>query len=293
MLRRLSWPLVFVASLVIVSALARPPQRFSQQVHMPPLLPRVEVVRVLAAPLLHLATDYYWIQTIQAVGIAATPEEYRDIYDYADLVTDLDPSFRQVYPFVGAVIPVARWDGGWANTEESTRILEKGLKHDPKNIYLRILLSYNLTVFQKDFQKAAKLLEETSRLPGAPSHVAGLATRLYAQAGDFDAGLALASSLAGSAEQPEVRELFERRVLEVQLERLLEQVDAAAAAYQKREGRVPPNLQVLVAAGDLPGMPEDPLGGEILLDATGRARSSAQEKRLTDTVRMQLQEVSP
>lgn len=243
--------------------------------------------------MLHLVTDYYWIQTIQAVGVAATPEQYRDIYDYADLVTDLDPSFRQVYPFTGAVIAVPLGGGRWANTRESTLILEKGLKHDPNNIYLRILLSYNLTLFQRDYQRAAKLLEETARLPGAPRHVAGLATRLYAQAGDFDAGLALAASLAESAEEPEMRELFERRVLEVQLERVLERVDKAVEAWRQREGRPPPDVRALVVAGLLPSLPEDPLGGSIVLDETGRARSTAQEKRLTDTVRMQLQEVSP
>jgi len=253
----------------------------------------VEVVRTLGAPWLHLVTDYYWIQTIQAVGMAATPEQYRDIYDYAQLVTDLDPGFRQVYPFTGAVIAVNVGDGRWVNTEESTRILEKGLKYDPDNIYLRILLSYNLTVFQKDFQRAAKLLEETAKLPGAPSHVAGLATRLYAQAGDFDAGLALASSLAESAEEPEMQAFFERRVLEVQLERVLERVDEAVALWRQREGRAPPDVQALVSAGLLPSLPEDPLGGRIVLDETGRARSTEQQKRLTDTVQMQLQEVSP
>jgi hypothetical protein len=277
----------------LVAWLAKPPQRFAQGPHLPPLLPRIEVLRALGAPLLHLVTDYYWIQTIQAVGAAATPAQYRDIYDYADLVTDLDPSFRQVYPFAGAVIAVPLGNGRWANTQESTLILEKGLKHDPDNIYLRILLSYNLTVFQKDFERAAKLLEETAKLPGAPSHVAGLATRLYAQAGDFDAGLALASSLAESAEEPEMKELFERRVLEVQLERVLEQVDAAVTAWRQREGRPPPDVRALVSAGLLPSMPEDPLGGRIVLDDTGRARSTAQQKRLTDTVRMQLEEVSP
>jgi hypothetical protein len=297
MLRRMVWPLVLLASAMVVALSATPPQLAQQTAakHLPPLLPRVEVIRALGAPILYTVVDYYWIQTIQAVGVASTVEQYRDIYDYAQFVTELDPRFLHVYPFTGAVIPVAVGRGKWANTEESTRILEKGVAQYPEHVYMRLLLSYNLTVFHQDYKRAAKVLEETARLPGAPEHVLGLATRLYAQAGDFDAGLALASSLADSGEDPEVRELFAQRVVELQLERVLDQVDEATSAYRKRQGRLPPNVRALVDAGDLPAMPEDPLGGSIFLDERGRARSSAQQKRLTDNIlREQVQkEVSP
>jgi hypothetical protein len=293
MLRRLSWPLILVLSLAAVVSFSEPPRPVvTSQGHLPPLLPRVELVRTLGAPVLHLVTDYYWIQMIQVVGRASRVEEYRDIFDYAWFITELDPRFRAVYPFAGAVLPVSLGRGKFANAEESRRILEKGLTQYPDHIYMRILLSYNLTVYQRDFEAAAKLLQETAALPGAPSHVLPLATRLYAQAKDFDKGLTLAQSLAESAEDPETRELFARRVQELKLERVLEQVDAAVEAWRQREGRLPPDVRALVATGDLPALPVDPFGGEIVLDEEGRSRSTAERKRLTDTLRMDL-EVTP
>ncbi|MBZ4422721.1 hypothetical protein K8638_40420 [Myxococcus sp. RHST-1-4] len=254
------------------------------------MLPRLEVVRAVGAPIHHLVTDYFWIQTIQAVGKASTRHEYRDIYDYADMVTELDPKFRQVYVFAGVAIPFTGRNGKWFNTEESTRLLEKGLRNFPDYVYLRIILAYNLSTFHQQYERAAKILEEASKLPDAPEYLPGLATRLHAQAGNFDAGLELARSLAESSDEPETRELFERRVMELELERELSRVDAAVQAYRQREGRLPSGVQALVDAGDLPRLPEDPLGGVIQLDAEGRGHSTAQEKRLTDFARTSMEE---
>lgn len=288
---RLIWSAVFAVSVVLCVALAAPPRRPAYQGHTPPLLPRLEVVRAIGAPIHHLVTDYYWIQTIQAVGKAKTPAEHRDIFDYANMVTDLDPKFRQVYVFAGVSIAYPL-GGRWLNGEESTRLLEKGLEHFPDYVYLRIMLAYNLSTFHRQYERAAKIVEEASRMPDAPPYLAGLATRLHAQAGNFDAGLDFARSLAESAEEPETRELFERRVKEIELERELSHVDAAVQRYQQRVGSLPPGVDALVRAGDLPHMPEDPLGGDIELDATGRSYSTAQEKRLTDFARANM-EASP
>jgi len=287
---RLLWSLVLALSLALCAVLASPPQRPTRRGHIPPLLPRLEVVRAVGAPIHHLVTDYFWIQTIQAVGKASNRGEYRDIYDYADLVTELDPKFRQVYVFAGVSIPFTRRDGKWFNTEESTRLLEKGLRNFPDHVQLRITLAYNLSTFHHQYERAATIIEEASRLPDAPEYLAGLATRLHAQSGNFDAGLELARSLAQSSPEPETRELFERRVLELELERELKRVDAAVQTYQQREGRLPSGLQALVEAGDLPRIPDDPLGGVIQLDPEGRGHSTAQEKRLTDFARTSMEE---
>ncbi|WP_240359153.1 tetratricopeptide repeat protein [Pyxidicoccus trucidator] len=287
---RLFWSLVLALSVTLCVVLAAPPQRPGRQGHLPPLLPRLQVLRAVGAPIHHLVTDYFWIQTIQAVGKAGTRHEYRDIYDYADLVTELDPKFRQVYLFAGVAIPFHARGGKWFNIEESTRLLEKGLRNFPDHVSLRIMLAYNLSTFHRQYERAARIVEEASRLPDAPEYLAGLATRLHAQAGNFDAGLDFARSLAESSDEPETRELFERRVKELELERELSRVDAAVQAYQRREGRLPPGLQALVEAGDLPRIPEDPLGGVIELDAEGRGHSTAQEKRLTDFARTSMEE---
>lgn len=263
-----------------VVALSRPPVKPPRTEHRAPLLPRKELLLVLGAGYKHIIADYYWILTAHATGGARSAEEYLDVYHYADLVTDIDPAFRYVYPFSAAAIPYNHGRETWVNTRESRLIVEKGLRVFPKDIYLRILLAYNRSYFEKDYKGAAQLLQETSTLPGAPAYLPQLATRLYAQAGEVDMGLAFAESLAAGAADPETRETFEKRILELKLERELQAVDRAAAAFRARTGRAPENIQELVSAGDLPAAPVDPFGGEIFLAYDGRSYSTSQSRRL-------------
>lgn len=286
MSRRILWLGVLSIALALCVLTAQPP-RERRLGHQSPLLPRPELVRVLGKPFLHLVADYYWIQTVQAVGKAQRAAEYRDTYDWAQMVAALDPRFRPVYVFVGVPLPVKLRDGRWVNVDESIQLLRMGAERFPDHVFVRLVLAYHLAEMKHDYLGAAKALEEAARLPGAPDYAARLATRMYAQAGRFDAAEAFASTLAESAEDPETRAAFEQRLKELELERVLQAVDAAARAFREREGRVPRDVGELVAARLLPRIPEDPLGGDIRLGPDGLAQSTAQQRRLTDFARTQ------
>jgi len=281
---------VLLLSLVLVLATLTPPERAAEGKHMRPLLPRASLLRLGGRAFLSLVADYYWLQTIQLTGRARTAEEYRDIADYAQLVTDLDPDFAYVYQFGGVVVPFNYGRETWVNTAESTALLEKALARYPVStpgtwspatyLFLRILVAYNWSVFQKEYARAAHLLEETARLPGAPPYLPFLTTRLYTQAGSFDAADAFATQFATAAADPDTRAAFERRKDEIALERILRTLDEAVAAYRERRGRLPAQLRELVSDGLLPALPEDPLGGHIYLGEDGRTYSTSQEHRL-------------
>src|SRR5688500_6885582 len=99
--------IAMAAGLVVVALLSTPPPRRAPRgPHQPPLLPRPELLHALFAAQQMMVADYYWVRTTEATGRAQTPEEYRDIFDYAMLVADLDPKFSYLYVFAGAVIPV-------------------------------------------------------------------------------------------------------------------------------------------------------------------------------------------
>jgi len=225
-----------------------------------------------------MIADYYWILTTEATGSARSAEEYRDVYDYAQLISELDPKFRYIYVFAGATIPVNLGRETWVNTGESTQILTKGFALFPKDVFLRILLAYNLSYFNKKYQQAADLLKETAKMPGAPKYLAVLATRLYGQAGAIDAGLALASQLSQTAVDPATRQTFERRTQELVLEGELQKIDKEIEVFRLREGRMPATILELVASGQLREIPKDPLGGSIVVGSDGRSHSSAAEK---------------
>jgi hypothetical protein len=265
---------------VVFLTLTAPERPAKGQPHVPPLLPRASLLRVAGRAFLPVIADYYWLAAIQATGKANSAAEYRDIADYAQLITDIDPDFAYVYQFGAVMVPFNNGREVWSNAPESTALLEKGVARFPGSVFLRTLLAYNYSVLQKQYARAAHLLEETARLPGAPNYLPLLATRLYSQAGDFDAASAFADQFAANAADPETRAAFEHRTKEIALERILQTVDRAVEAFRERTGRLPDDLKELVASRVLTSIPSDPLEGELYLGTDGRAYSTSQQHRL-------------
>lgn len=269
--------LLAVAALALTSL---PPSKVASTVHVPPMLPRPELLTSLGAGYRNLIADYFWVETLQAVSLAQTPEEYRDIYDYAMTVADIDPRFRPVYWFAGATIPLHDLQHRWHNTKESTAILDLGAQRFPADVTLQILLAYNLATFSHEYARAATILTQAANLPGAPRYLPALATRLYSQAGQFDAGLAFAHSILDSTSDEDTRKTFEKRVKELELERILRALDSLLAQYREIQGAPARELNDLVRVGLLRGIPLDPLGGTIEIGQDGRSRSTAERHRL-------------
>jgi hypothetical protein len=270
---------LLVACLACIGLLSRPPAaplRHGEGL----LLPRASFLSAVLPGYQHLVADYFWILTINQIGSARTPREHRDIYTYADLVTDLDPLFARVYSFAGVTIPVRVGREEYANAEESTRLLRKGAKHVPWDSRTRFQLAYNLSYFHHEYVEAAKLYEQLAEEPDAPPYLRPLATRLLAQAGDFDMSRVLTRQMLESAEDEEMREYYERRLREIDQEQILQKIDQIAQTFRAQQGRFPTGLDELLARGFIRAIPADPLGGTFYIDGEGRGRSTAAEHRL-------------
>jgi hypothetical protein len=275
---------LLLAGLGTVAIFSEPPRDRPRGPYRAPLLPRIEMLRVLGAGQRSLVTDYYWLQAIQAAGRGSEsvtdPTRYLDLFYYADLVTDLDPQFEKVYLYAGNTIPTNLGRETWVNTTEARKILEKGVRHFPNNSSLRLFLAYNLSYFHNEHAEAAEHLRIAATLPNVDRYVPEIATRLLAFNRRFDAALALVESFRDNETDPEMRQLFEERVQEIYREKVLIQVDDAIAAFKKREGRLPADTRELVAKGDLPSVPMDPMRGAIYITPEGRAASTSSTLRL-------------
>jgi hypothetical protein len=266
-----------------VAVLSEPPREPPRGPYQAPLLPRLEMLRVLGAGQRSLVTDYYWLQAIQAAGRGGQSREatrYLDLFYYADLVTDLDPLFLKVYLYAGNTIPTNLGRETWVNTSEARKILEKGVKYFPNDSNLRLFLAYNLSYFHNEHAAAAEHLRIAASLPNANKYVPEMASRLLAYNRRFDAALALAESFRDAEQDPAMRQLFEERVQEIHREQVLLQVEDAIKAFQARENRLPQAIGELVSRGDLPSTPQDPMGGVIYIDEEGRSASTSSTLRL-------------
>lgn len=258
-----------------------------------PILPRREMLEVLGAAQKPLIADFYWLQSIQQVGRANTDTEYRDVYFYADLATDLDPKFRYVYEWGAITTPFNLGREQWVNTDLSSRLLTKGLAQFPDDRRFMSQLAYNKMTYDHDYKGAADLLVKLSKYKDVPPYLAQLATRLYAQAGSFDSGLHVAEMLRDSAADDESRAFYEHRIKEILRERVLTEIDKAIEAFQKERGTRPRTVPELVRTGYLKTRPEDPLEGQFFIDRRGRARSTSGLYRLEmydDAKKKELQE---
>lgn len=267
--------LIALGGLVLLSRPPAPPRQDDQL-----LLPRAGFLRALLPGNALLAADYYWLRTINQVGAARDAAGHRNIHALADLTTDLDPDFRQVYAFAGAMIPLHLGRNEYVNTEESTALLEKGRRAFPDDYRIAFQLGYNLVFFEKDYVRAAKHYEALAKHPQAPAWLGSFATRLYAASGDLRTSLALTLAMLEDADSPEAQAQYEQRILEIRQEQALREIDDAARRYREREGAAPETPEALVAAGELTALPEDPLGGRFYFAPDGRTYSTESAHRL-------------
>lgn len=278
---------ILAAGLGVVSLLSGPPREPARGSYKAPLLPRREFLNVIGAGQRSLVTDYFWLQAIQSMGeaghrsMAERAQIYLDLFYYADLITDLDPDFKKVYTFAGNAVPTNLGRETWVNTREGRKILEKGVARFPSDPNLRLYLAYSLSFHFAEHALAAEHLAYAARLPDAPPVIGEMASRLLAHGGQFETALQLAEAFRDSSQDdPQMRELFELRLNEINRERVLRETDLALQAFEKREGRRPASLSELVARGDLPASPVDPMGGVIFIGEDGRSRSTSSDLRL-------------
>jgi hypothetical protein len=244
-------------------------------------LPAPEVAKVVSLGFNALAADLYFLRALQYFGNAAN---YQANYEYlaplVNLVAELDPRFSEPLLWGGVAVTKNLGKETWVNVAESTRLLRKGADRFPDDYRFHMYLAYNLMVFAHDYLGAADELRRAIPLRGAPTYLAPLVSRLYSTAGDLEAAETFSEALAQESVDPGLQEVMRGRILDVQTERILRQLDAGADEYQRRYGARPRTVLELVSTGIIPTLPVDPRGGELYVDPDGTFRSTKLWKRL-------------
>ena len=85
----------------------------------------------------------------------------------------------------------------------------------------------------------------------------------------------MATVMSQQASEESTQQEWQKRLLDLRMERDLRGIEAAIQRYRERTGHPPASLQALVAAGDLRSIPSEPHGGRYAIDAAGEPRSTA------------------
>lgn len=240
-------------------------------------LPSGDYLRMASLGYRELAADLLWLQAIQVMGERKLSEEAGHwLYQAVDRITTLDPKFVRAYEAgshalcILVVLP-----------EQSNRLLEKGMRHNPQEWKLPFLLGMNYYFELADDEKAAEVMALASRLPGAPESLVRLAAKLFVSAKSPQQAVELLAKVYEETSDENVRKMLEIRLKESIVERDLQILEQTISRFQANHSRRPERLENLVEPGMLRELPMEPFGGRYLYEpATGIVRSSEVTERI-------------
>ena len=240
-------------------------------------LPRGEYLKPMLLGYQHAGADLLWLQLLQVLGKKKTSaDEYEWIYHTLDVITTLDPQYDYAY-YVGGVVLTNLAH----RTDLSNRLLEKGFDANPTVWNLPFLLGYNYYFILGDAARGAEYMAAAAKLPGGPSYLPGLASRMYAEANNPEVALQLLKALWLQTQDQEMREVLENRAKEIIIELDIQALESARDAYRAKQGHLPGSLNDLVISGEVGRIPDEPLGGAYSIDTrTGEISSSTHPTRL-------------
>jgi tetratricopeptide (TPR) repeat protein len=250
-------------------------------------LPDGNILKVAALGYRAVVADVLWLQVIQAMGDRRVSTETGQwIYRALDVVTTLDPTFVRAYEAGGhALCSIV------VMPQESNRLLEKGIRHNPQEWRLPFLLGINHYFEFGDNQKAAEAMAMAARIPGAPEISARLAAKLLVSTKSPQQAVELLAKVYEETSDDNVKKLLEQRLRETIVERDLVMLEEAIRQFQARYSQRPDRLEQLVQEGLLRELPQEPFGGKYHYNAeTGEVRSSEVKERMSMTFRKRAQQ---
>ena len=240
-------------------------------------MPPPEYLKMMSFGYDQVAADLLWLKSLQLLGANnLTEKEYEWLYQALNAITTLDPQYAYAYQ-TGAIIlsELAH------RVDLSNKLLEKGLKHLSSNWQIPFYLGYNHFFFLQNYRQAADYMAMASILPGHPSYLTNVATRLYAEVGQVEVALNLIIPVWQHTQDSQLKTSLERRIRELIIERDIHRLEDAVRQYRASHGVYPPTLSAMVEKRFLQSVPHEPFGGEYWYEPeSGKIQSSTHPTRL-------------
>lgn len=240
-----------------------------QELTLPPF-----VSRFLALEFRSVAADYLFVRVTQFYGGNAVNIDESStgawmwLYSNLYVVTDLDPYFEDPYYFGNAVLS---WKARMFT--QANKLLQKGADARTWDWQLPFFTGFNKFYFLNDNKGGADDILAAAKRPGAPTFLPSLASRLYNNAGRTEIAIALLTNFWENERNEGLKNLYKIRIEALKQIQLLEK---AVFQYRSRTGRLPDNLQVLVQAGIIKNIPNDPYGGAFYITEKGSIMTTSQ-----------------
>lgn len=236
------------------------------------LLRSGKMVKLLSLEYAPLMADVYWTRVVQYYGSKRERREQNldGLWPLLDLTTTLDPNLMPAYRFGSTFLAEARPVGA-GRPDYAIDLIQRGIRENPE--YWRLYQDLgNVYYFSlHDNEKAAEAYDTGSKVPGAQPWMKIMGARIAERGDTRQTSRLLWSEIYQSAQDETVRENAKIHLMLLKTDDDKEQLGRLLAEYAKKTGRQAENLNELVNAGMLRGVPVDPEGVPYIVGMTGDA----------------------
>jgi tetratricopeptide (TPR) repeat protein len=189
-----------------------------------------------------LLADWYWMRSLQYIGdkLATSELEYIDLedlkplnprllYPLLDNATDLDPHFMTAYSYGAIVLPAI-------DPQEAVKLTEKGIAANPGEWRLHQYLGY-IHWRLGNFEKAAEVYEQGSRVANAPQFLNIMAAKMRADGGSRDTARQMYQQMANEATDEQTRAVGVLRLQQLDALDELDAINVELENFRTQNGR--------------------------------------------------------
>jgi len=218
----------------------------------------------------NLAADLYWLRVVQYHGgkrIYDPTKRFDLLEPLLQITTDLDPKLRIAYSY-GAIFLSEAFPKGAGVPLKGAELMDKGIRNNPEHWRFYLDKGFVYYWYLEDYEKAAEVFLEGSKIPGAPYWMAATAGRALARGGHRETARHLWTILFETAENDQMRANALTHLQQLDALDQIELLQPIAEAYHERTGSFPTNWEQLIEAGLVGAVPTDPSDTPYVLNPT-------------------------
>jgi len=221
------------------------------------LLPTKEMVSLLSFDHRGAAADYLFTQvSIHSGSLMWKPLDIKFdsgwAYGMMDLVTDLDPKYREAYLMSGMGLI-----HNFSDAKLALPILKKGMEANPNSWELPYWYAYDHYFYLDDSETASKYFMMAAQKPDAPKTNWGILVNVSKESGYYENAYWSLKVMYDSAKSDKVKTIYGKKLVQLQNVFLIQK---AADTYQHEKGDFPASLEEIVEKGYMDEVPVDPMG---------------------------------
>jgi hypothetical protein len=220
--------------------------------------------------------DMAWLEAVQVSGSRKMESgDYDRLYLLIRTVINYDPRF--VVPYILGGLAVG---DSPSHVREAMDILQRGRENHPTDWRLPFYIGYLRYFVLGDPVAGGEALGDAAGKPDSPAYLPFLAARMLSEGRRPETAMEFLTAMALHETDPVRKQVIERRMTEVIVERDIQDLERAAESHLEKTGRWPETFADLQTAGLRARIPVEPNGGEYLLSPGGKVRSSKVSQRL-------------